>query len=503
MIQKRQVLVNAAIAALQTLINGVVLFLLYRYLLRTIGEQDLGVWALVLATTSAAGLANLGIATSTIKFVSQAMAQNDPLRAIRIIQTSAISVAVILGIVLPLAYPFLHYLLERLIEPAIKIPAGLLILPYALASFWLNALAGVFQGCIDGLHRIDIRGFIVITTTLIYLALVYWLVPLYGLEGLAQAQVIQAALLLIISWFFLRNVMGGLPILPYRWTYQTFRTILGYSLNFQVISISQLLMEPITKALISRFAGVGTLAYFEMAQRMVFQLRALIATAHQAIVPTISALQEQAPDKLAAIYRQSFQLLVFFVLPALPFFIVLTPFISYLWIGAYNAHFILFANLIFVGWFANLLANPAYFANLGTGHLKWNVVGHLVMGALNLVLGLVLGTWYGGTGIVVGFVISILAGSFVIPLAYHQKHGIKTKTLLDRSSLYLGLASVTGMALALILKNYWIEYWSPLTLAFASTVLFCFCIAIPLWRHPLRRQLVAWLETLLTRPASI
>lgn len=503
---KRRVLLNAVVAALQTLVSGIVLFFLYRYLLNTIGEEDLGVWALVLATTSAAGLANLGIATSTVKFVAETMAKDDLAATNSIIQTSAVSVALILAIVLPLLFPVLQFLLKELIEPAVKIPSGLLILPYALLSFWLNAVAGVFQSSIDGFHRVDLRGYILIGSILIYLALVYWLVPINGLEGLAQAQVIQACLLLVASWIVLKRLMPTLPIIPFRWKRSTFKMILGYSLNFQVISIAQLLMEPITKGLMSRFAGVGVLAYFEMAQRMVFQLRALIATAHQAIVPTISALHASAPGKLSEIYRQSFRLIIFFILIALPAFIAATPFISYLWIGSYNGWFIFFANLIFTGWFLNLLANPAYFANLGTGDLKWNVIGHLIMGGLNLILGLLLGYFLGAAGIAIGFTIAILAGSGTIVFAYHVRHRMKIIDLIDKASIYLGITAFAGLYTASLLFKYAQMNLQPIKLGMLSLLIFACFIALPLWRHPMRPRILSWVVTLFsnsTPPASI
>ena len=494
--QSQRVLLNAVVAAFQTLIGGIVLFFLYRYLLRSIGEEDLGVWALVLATTSAAGLANLGIATSTVKFVSQAIAQGDPARADRIVQTSAISVAIILGVVLSLLFPLLQRLLEYLIEPAAKIPSGLLILPYALFSFWFNAVAGVFQSCIDGMHRVDLRGYLLIAASLIYLAFVFWLVPVNGLEGLAQAQVIQGGILLVGSWIILKRLLPSLPVLPFRWTSSTFREILGYSLNFQVIAISQVLLLPVAKALMSRFAGVGTLAYFEMAQRMVFQLRALIASAHQAIVPTISALQERSPEKLASIYNRSFKLLVYFVLFALPLFITATPFISYLWIGEYNDWFIFFSVLIFAGWFLNLLANPAYFTNLGTGDLRWNVIGHLVMGGLCGLLGLVMGSYFGGAGVAVGFVAAILIGSSLIPIAYHRKHEGTMSDLFSKHDVFLGIAASIGMIFALWLFGFLRASWDVLPLSLVCLSIFAGATAIPLWQHPVRSEVVDWLGKL-------
>ena len=87
---------------------------------------------------------------------------------------------------------------------------------------------------------------------------------------------------------------------------------------------------------------------------------------------------------------------------ALPLLVGLTPLVSRLWLGAYVPVFVTFAMLLFAGWFLNLAANPAYFANMGTGELRWNVISHVTNGVLNLGFGVLLGMLFGGVGVVVG-----------------------------------------------------------------------------------------------------
>lgn len=496
----KRVLRNTIVAASQAVVTGFTLFFLYRYVLDALGAESLGVWALVLATTSTASLANLGIASSTTKFVAQYIARDQTDRANTIIQTATVSVALILGLALPLLYPLLYKLIPFFIQTEARLPEAYLILPYALISFWLNSVSGVFQACIDGLQRVDLRGYILMASSVLYLVLVFILVPISGIEGLAQAQVIQAGILLIGSWGLLRYSMPSLPFIPFRWTRDTFKEILGYSLNFQVISITQLLLEPVSKALMSRFGGLSMLAYFEMAYRMVFQLRSLIAAGHQAIVPTIADAQERSPGQIQKIYRFSFKLLLFLVLLGMPFFMMLTPFISWIWIGEYNSTFILFANLLFIGWFLNLLANPAYFANLGTGELKWNVIGHIVIGTLNLALGIVLGQALGGLGITVGFVIAILAGSFIIMIAYHRRYHLSLVQLLGSKSLLLGGASIIALlATGYVFSRSFLDL-SAIQVVLINTAIFLVITGWPAWRHPIPRNVLATLRSKFASP---
>lgn len=500
MIEKRRLLRNALLSAAQVVVIGATFVVLYRFLRDTIGADDFGVWAVVLATTSLGSIANLGLAASAVKFVSQYLAREDHVRVRHIIQTAALSVGAILAVVLVAAYPLLRMLLGIIIQPEAQLGAALAILPYALAAFWLNAVAGVFQSCLDGFHRIDLRAYLVMGSAVTYVGLCFWMVPRGGLIALAQAQVIQMGLLLLGAWVLLLRQAPGLPWVPLRWRRDVFTEMFGYSVNFSVISLSQMLFEPTAKSLLSRFGGVVMVTDFEFAHRMVVQVRALFATAHQAVVPAIADLQEKDAARVVDLYRTSFRLVLFLVLPSLPLLVALTPVVSRLWIGSYEPYFVLFAALLFGGWFLNMFANPAYFANMGTGHLRWNVWGHLAIGALSLGLGLALGDAFGGTGVVVGYVIALLTGSFLIAWAYQRQHGIHMHELVDAPSVVLGVVSLAAGGGAFWLALRQPTLGSPWLLALLLPAGYLALTALPLWRHPIRAQVQGWLAAFLRRP---
>ncbi len=61
---KRRVLTNAAMATGQAVIVGIALFVLFRFLLGTIGIEKVGIWSLVLAVTNVTRISELGFADS-------------------------------------------------------------------------------------------------------------------------------------------------------------------------------------------------------------------------------------------------------------------------------------------------------------------------------------------------------------------------------------------------------------------------------------------------------
>ena len=94
MIDKRKLSVNAISSVIQLIVSGCVLFYLYRFLLDTIGIELLGVWSLILATSSVMRGANLGLAGSIVKQVADYSACGEEAKLSQVVQTSVITVAV-------------------------------------------------------------------------------------------------------------------------------------------------------------------------------------------------------------------------------------------------------------------------------------------------------------------------------------------------------------------------------------------------------------------------
>ncbi|MCK4794979.1 MAG: hypothetical protein KAV87_65225, partial [Desulfobacteraceae bacterium] len=160
----------------QVLLSAIVLFLLYRFLLETLGVKLLGVWSIVLATAMTARISELGFSGSVVKFVAKHLALDDVAKVSGIIQTAAVSVFIVIGFVVIAAYYPLINLLAFLI-PKKALGDAISILPYALCSLWLNAVAGVFQAGLDGCQRIDLRSWLLMGSTVLYLILAYAFVP--------------------------------------------------------------------------------------------------------------------------------------------------------------------------------------------------------------------------------------------------------------------------------------------------------------------------------------
>jgi len=494
--QKRQLLINAVVGVGQVVVSAGAFVVLYGFIERRLSLEALGIWSIVQASARTTVTANLGMNGGATKFIAQYLAHEQHNYVSTLIQTALLATAVaMLGMVL-LIYPFLEVILSYTLGDEVtaeQMSEALKLIPLALGAFWLGTVGGVILGCVEGFQRVDLSAYLTVIATLVYVGLGLWWIPQYGLIGLAYAQVVQMSVLCVLGWLVLRRLAPALPWLPVRYRMVAFKEMIGYNVKFQVISFSLILFDPVTKNLLALFGSLSAAGFYEAASRMVIQLRALVNTAHRAVVPTIADLQERAPQKVRRMYTVSFRLVVFLVTLAVPGLVALIPVVAEVWLAeGYQPMFMGFAVILLGAWFLNLLSNPAYYANLGTGELRWNVIAHLAIGGLNVVLGLALGYAFGSYGVVTAFALALLIGSAITALSYHVIHHIRLSQLMYAHQLVLlGWALVGGAAgLGLFFQTQGLWPWWAQGVAIGS--LYLACVGWAAWQHPMGQQIRQW-----------
>ncbi len=484
---QRRIFWNTALSGVQVVVNGIAMIVLYRLVYGWLGSALGGVWGLVLAWTSAAGVASLGLAGGVTRFVALYDTRGDAPQAARMVETAMLTVGLVLLPTLALAWPLVGWLLARIYGgDAALLAAALDVLPYALASFWLTSIALVALSGIDGLQRVAVRNVLVMAGAISLLALALWRVPRAGLVGLAQAQVGQNALLLIAAWTVLGRLMPARRRLLLRWRWADLREMLGYGAGVQAISASYMLFEPVTKGLIAAY-NPGAVFFFDMAHKLVSQVRAVVATAHAALVPTLTAWHETDAARTRRFYADSCRAMLLIVAVGWPVLAGAGPYVSALWLGTYEPFFAFSLATLATGWMLNLLVNPAYYDNMGSGGLAPNVVGHVLIGVLNAGLGWLGGWWLGPEGVVVAFVVALLAGSGYILWQYERSRGLRVRAWLEKGTLML-LAGNAVVAAGVAWSWYGVPgaraWWIvPLAVGWLTA------LAPFVLRHPLARKL--------------
>jgi O-antigen/teichoic acid export membrane protein len=343
---------------------------------------------------------------------------------------------------------------------------------------------------LDACLRSDLRAGVMVVGTIAFLLMSFAGVTYYGLVGLAMAQVAQGVFLVISGWVLVRRVMQSKALLPVQWSTARFREMLGYGVNFQINSFVMLLFEPMTKILLGRYGELAAAGYFEMAQRLVMKVRALIVESNRVIVPVFAGM-ESSGGGAKKLYVTNFRYLFFLVTPIFAGLLSLIPTISELWIGSYERQFVIMTMYSTVAWYINSITAPAYFAYLGQGTLRWVTLAHIVMGVINILGGFIFGALFGWQGVIAAFAAALVIGSVLPVFAYHREHHLSLAQILNFRDVMLAIvcfvSAIVALNVYLVMLSMDGSKWLRIVLISASM---CIVALTAVWLHPMRRQIV-------------
>ena len=282
----------------------------------------------------------------------------------------------------------------------------------------------------------------------------------------------------------------------------------SYAINFQIISLLVILTDPITKGFLSKYGNISMVAYYQMSKRLVQMCRSFLVSANQVLVPVFANLKQLEPHKILNTYLTSYRFIFYLAFPGFCLLVVSAPLISKIWIGHFEVVFIWSTVLLSAGWLINTLSVPAYYADMGTGNMRFNVITHVVTTCTNLILILIIGQLYEGLGVIIAWSMAVALGGFVLNILYYKRNGISFSNIAPHESRLLTLACLIGLFIAwqvwrqstaiktLIVPVMVSPFYIPYITSIMTIVCFIMITAVPIWKHDIRKQLIKMLRDL-------
>jgi O-antigen/teichoic acid export membrane protein len=497
---------HAGSSLLQLFVSTISLFVLYRVVLGIFGPREFGIWSLVVAATSVVGLSNMGLTGSITKHVADSKAEGDPHRLAGLIETSVVSVA-LFSILLAIAgAPLMKlYFAATLSGDAYR--TAVAILPIALVAFCLSMITSIYQSALYGCHLIVQRNGILIFESISFLALSIGLASRYGLFGMVYARAAQNLITLVLSAVILRRHVPLLAWVPLRWGKIYFKELIGYALSFQFIALLNMVMDPLTKGMLSRFGSLEMVTYFEMGSRLIGQVRGLVVNANQVLVPTFAEMSRDGATQVETLFRKSYAVIFYVTVCLFGSLAAGLPLLGLVWLGVNQPIFVKITCILCAGWLINTLTVPAYFACLGTGDMRAVVRAHLAMSVLNIVLGYGLGKLWGGYGVVAGWAIALGVGGLVMHIGYCTRSNFGLRGLVPPRGISLVLFCGLGLFLGRFTTD-WARALDPSSLlayipagklraddimaSVAALLGFVIIFVTPALSHPIRGEIFRW-----------
>jgi O-antigen/teichoic acid export membrane protein len=212
-----------------------------------------------------------------------------------------------------------------------------------------------------------------------------------GIESLLIAYSASYVLIHIASLIYIRRMAPIRILRTDNLDIHCAKSLLRFGGAMFSSSIMNMLFDPFNKLMLSRYAGVSSIAVYDIVYRGSGQIRALIETGFRALMPEISRIganmTTQARNRISQLNHHATKLLFLFGIPLYAGLIMfITPFLK-LWLKEKFVDELPVAFMIMlVGTFISLFGVPAYYTLLGTGMVRYTLIAQFIQSIVSAMI---------------------------------------------------------------------------------------------------------------------
>ncbi len=414
---------NSSFSVLQTVATAIAALVLFKLMVVYAGLKITGIWSFLTSINAIASFGSYGFANALLFYIPKYKLEENDKKLNSLINTTLLLSFFFTALLCAISYFIFTLIIPGTVD--IKSTAiAFTLLPLIVVSFFFSGLSLSYLSILDGLILMHIRAKINIAGSAVFLTGGFILLLRFGIIGIAIAQIIQNIFLFVASMWQVKKYLPGYNF-SFDFNKNIFKSIFRYGFNFQIISVTQIVSEPFMKAMITKFAGSENTAIFDFCVKLLSVFRSLIIAANQTIIPQITIFKTKGNlQRINVYYKTNFKLVLFLSILFFLSPIVLTDTISMFFLSRHSGEFNFILINVSVAFFINALAFPAYFHNLGTGHLKWNVINNIVAALLILIFTPLLGKLIGGNYVIICWALSAITGSVILITAFNRENRI-------------------------------------------------------------------------------
>lgn len=448
-------------------------FLATPLIVRTLGNQDYGIYALVLSLIGYTFNLNFGRAVT--KYVAEFRAAGEA-EKIREVISASFFINLIFGFagVLLLAVSA-NWLVRDVFQIAeadqTKTVDALYIA--ALAVFSL-IVSQVFSAVLQGIYRFDVYSKIYNFNNVATLAGSLWLAYNgYGLLSLLIWNLLINLAALVLYVFGVKRLLPEFGIKS-RFRADFLKMVLKYSagiVSYQILGNLLILFE---RGWITRQLGAENLTLYVVPMSLSFYIHGFVASIILIVFPLASELQNN-PEKLLRLYHKATKIVCFFVFFLATLLIVQSRLFLSLWMGADFAeatYFLLIVHTITFSLVA--IQSVSWQLTEGLGHPSYNTFIFMLCLIVNVCVIIAVTENYGITGIAFGRLVSFCL--LFLSVFYVEKwffKAVQIKFWFNIISRLISAAAVSAVVQYVIINRFDAGWLTFLTAAATGGIIYC------------------------------
>lgn len=420
------------------IVSMLAVFILYPFFLKTLGEEQYGVWLLISSATGFFSLLQMGVPMANVRFISKYYAKKEYDLLNEVVCTNLFFFTV--GALLIFLSGFgLAFLLDFFFDiPSEFIRLAKIATVVVCLEISIRFVFEVFEGFFHAKQQFVI--FNIIKNIMIFARIGVTFALVRYDNGLLWVAIVLLIITIIQSLIFFFYVFLRNPFLKIRLKnikYEAFKEIFGYSIFVLLLQLGAKINFKADALVLGSVVSVSSVVWFNIGNNLLVYFMKFMSGISRTLMPRISDMDARGKSEgVGAIYCDYSRIVMFLVLPAcLCFWCYGGDFIA-LWMGEqfrYVSGDVL--SILTIGYLLYMVqAGVALPILMGTSNVKFPTILILSASLLNLSLSILLGTKYGILGVAWGTTIPLvfltliivvyMCRCFNIKLSYYLKHAV-------------------------------------------------------------------------------
>jgi O-antigen/teichoic acid export membrane protein len=235
-------------------------FILSPIIIRRLGDEGYGLWALTTSLVEYYWLLDFGMRSATIRFSAHYNARRESDQINQVINTTIAYALCLFPLLIGSAWLGAPVLMRVL---SITHPLFRELLFIVVIAWGLTSLLSVFTSCLEGFQRFDLTT----QSTVISIAVrsfgtLALLLKGYGVVAVAVMTMIGQVLLHLISYIRMRGVFREMKITPRFVKLAAFKEMITYGAHSVVASMAQRILSQSPPFIIAHFLGAPAVGYY-------------------------------------------------------------------------------------------------------------------------------------------------------------------------------------------------------------------------------------------------
>lgn len=384
---------NILVSGLANILSMAIGLAFYPVALHYLGFEVYGIWLAVAIVIHLAQLGGIGLAPAVTKRVAESLGVGN-------VQEAEAAIACGHAFTAPLGMFF--SLMVWLFSPSVismldlstsSTQLALDLIPWVGLVSGYAVFAQIAQAALTGAGRADLAAALTTGGRVLFFVVVCSLLASGGgLYALVVGSGSECVAIQITALILLRRQAS---IRTFRWSLvrkETARGLIAFGTGVLGLNAMQLLLTPLNRLLLARYAGIQSVPVFEIAWGAAFRIRSFLDAALKALLPDISRIHAEGNvGRLAGLIRNSYRLIAYGGIPVYLGLVIVAPFVLPLWLGdSFRPELTTCFRIVLICSFISLVGVPAHHHLLATGRIRLVFVGYALLSGANAVIALIL-----------------------------------------------------------------------------------------------------------------